>query len=143
MQADTKDSTEKCQTRSGDMGNPSQMSVGIQVGNGGKHIMFRVFLPTKKEAAIEEHVSSEAEIQVLRKALGEANERLEWLEKENTSLRAMMMDYRTRWINECHHVDALRLYGSDGPLGLSQARWSSPSPDRSYGTCLVYSAAAS
>jgi hypothetical protein len=101
-----------------------------------------IFLPAKKEAAIEEeHVSSEAEIQVLRKALAEANERIECLEEDKKSLTAMMVEYRMRWVNECHKFDSLYHNGSDGLAGFSQARWSSPSPDRSYGTRHVYSAA--
>jgi len=100
-----------------------------------------VFFPAKKEAAIEEHVSSEAEIQVLRKALAEANKRIKYFEESNKSLTALMVEYHVRWINECHELDILRLHGSDGLAGFSQARWSSPSPDRSYSTCHVYSAA--
>ncbi|KIM81962.1 hypothetical protein PILCRDRAFT_8216 [Piloderma croceum F 1598] len=89
--------------------------------------------PDKREAAMEEQVIalSEAEMKDLKKVIGEMDERLTWFEEENARLRKMAMNYRMDWINEMRRVDLLVRYGPDA-VCESQARWSSPSPDRSY-----------
>jgi hypothetical protein len=93
--------------------------------------------PDKREAAMEEQVIalSEAEMKDLKKVIGEMDKRLTWFEEENARLRKMAMNYRMDWINATRQTDFLVRYGPDA-VCESQARWSSPSPDRSYGTSL-------
>ena len=89
-----------------------------------------VLLSTDREAAIEEQVPLKAEIQALRKALGEAQERLILLEDCNLRLTSLAANYRVKWINEARQADVLERHVS---LGISQAGWLSSSPDRSDG----------
>ena len=100
-----------------------------------------VLLPAKREAVIEERVPLEAEIRDLQEALGETKGRLEWLEEENIRLRSLAGVYRARWTNEVRRADLLEQYEQISGPCISQAGWLSSSPDRSYGTCLSYSAA--
>jgi hypothetical protein len=70
----------------------------------------------------------------LSQELKDAREKIKWLEAANKELSLQMCTYRSNWINECRRADALEMYGPLNPPSLSQAGWTSPSPDRSYGT---------
>ncbi|KIM88179.1 hypothetical protein PILCRDRAFT_3214 [Piloderma croceum F 1598] len=73
----------------------------------------------------------QAEIQELQKELAEVNEKILWYEEDNRYMRQRAANYRADWINERRRVDAIEMDGWENQGGISQARWSSPSPDRS------------
>jgi hypothetical protein len=78
------------------------------------------------------------QIQELQKQLEETKGRLTVLEKENRNLGSLAAYYRANWINESRHAKALDFFGPDDAPCLSQAGWSSPLPDQSYGMSVAH-----
>lgn len=77
-------------------------------------------------------------LQELQKKFEEVLERLHKSKELNVELMSQAATYRANWINEARRVQALELFGVDDAPCLSQARWFSPSPDRSYCKYLDY-----
>ena len=111
------------------------ISIGVQTKNDGTCITFLGLPPHAKGKSVTEgQMSLEMEIQVLKKELGEAQERLGWLEEDNIRVRSLAGVYRGLiGISEAHRAGQ---HGSlDAPI-ISQARWTSSPPDGSCGTHL-------
>lgn len=59
----------------------------------------------------------------------EAGERIGWLEAANKEISSQMCIYYVKWINEAQWADTLEMYRPLEDPSLSQADWTSPSPD--------------